>query len=889
MPHRNVRFLQLPWRSRSRIARDVDAELAFHLDMRVTELVARGMSHTDASRRAREEFGDIEFTRAYMRATDAGTERATRTADHIADLRQDARYAWRTLRRSPGFAIVSIVTLALAIGANTAIVSVARGVLSRPLPYRAPESLVAVFQRSPKVAANRIALSAPTLADLRARQTTLTGIAAFLQRQATWRLGNADPQIVNAMKVTANLFDVLGVRAWRGRAFVPGDDAPGAPHAVVLSHRFWERELSADTTIVGRTITLYNEPYDIIGIMPRGFAITGDDALWIPLDVSDGLARAEVTRKQHFYEAVARLKPGVSLDAARQDLAAISRRLQAEYPEAEADYRAVVAPLHETMASRFERPVLLLLAAAVLILLIACANLANVTLSRSLSRRTEMAVRAALGAGRARLARQMLTESVLLSLVGGGLGVLLAAVATRGLLALNPDMLPSVFEVSLDGRVLLVSVALSVGTGVLFGLAPALGAARTDLQRALKDRMRGGTGSRTAERLRRGLVVAQVGLAVMLLIGAGLLVRSFRELATVQLGYDPESVLTAQVRVDGARYDSASAVNQFYDRVLGEISATPGVVAAGASMYAPSQGKEYTSMVVEGRATDPTRVQSIAYNMARGDYFEALRIPIVAGRTYTDMDTPSRPNVAVINEAAARQFFPGGDVVGRRVRIGPNPNAPWTTIIGVVGDMRDAANWVAPEATIYDNSRQQTWWGTLTIVVRTSGDPRSAVPLVRRAVRAADPTLALRNVATLDEVIGSSLSTRRFALGLASCFALLALVLAAVGIYGVLSYTVTTRTREFGVRLALGATGRSVLLLVLRQGLGWSLLGLAIGVSGALAGGRLLAAFLYGVNASDAATFASVALGLMVVVALASLVPASRATRVDPIASLRAD
>jgi putative ABC transport system permease protein len=330
-------------------------------------------------------------------------------------------------------------------------------------------------------------------------------------------------------------------------------------------------------------------------------------------------------------------------------------------------------------------------------------------------------------------------------------------------------------------------------------------------------------------------------------------------------------------------------VNQFYDRVLTEIGSAPGVVAVGAAMYAPAQGKEYTSMAVEGSGLDPARPASIAYNMARGDYFKALRIPIVAGRTYDATDTPDRPNVAVINEAAARQFFPSGDIVGRRVRIGPNPKALWTTIIGVVGDMRDAANWVAPEATIYDNSRQQTWWGTLTVIVRTTGDPRSAVPVIRRAVRAADPTLALRNVETLDEVIGGSLSTRRFALGLASCFAALALILASVGIYGVLAYSVTTRTREFGVRLALGASGRSILVLVLRQGLGWSLLGLAMGVAGALAGGRVLAAFLYGVTPTDTVTFAVVGVGLLVVVVLACLIPASRATRVDPISSLRAE
>jgi predicted permease len=331
------------------------------------------------------------------------------------------------------------------------------------------------------------------------------------------------------------------------------------------------------------------------------------------------------------------------------------------------------------------------------------------------------------------------------------------------------------------------------------------------------------------------------------------------------------------------------AVNRFYDGVLAEIGRAPGVVAVGAAMYIPTQGKEYSSIFVEGSSTDPDHIPGIAYNMVRGDYFTALRIPIVQGRTFTDSDIPDGPKVAMINEAAARQFFPRGDAVGRRIRIGPNPKASWTTLVGVVGDMRDAANWVAPEPTIYDNSRQQTWWGSLSVVVRTTGDPVSAIPVVRRAVKAADPTLALRDVASLEDVIGWSLSTRRFALGLASCFAGLALVLAAVGIYGLLAYSVATRTREFGVRVALGAQRPSIVMLVLRQGLGWSLVGLVLGIAGAAVGGRLLASMLYGIEPLDVSTYVSVTIGLVVVVAAACIVPAMRAMRVDPLTSIRAE
>jgi putative ABC transport system permease protein len=807
----------------------------------------------------------------------------------LEHLRQDAEYALRTLRRSPGFAIVSIVTLALAIGANTAIFSVAQAVLLKPLPYAAPASLVAFYESHPKNPNQRLGLSAPNLADYQAQQHTLTGITGYYTRIATWQSGNSDPQIATVTAVTANMFDVLGVPAWRGRTFASDEGSDANSTKVVLSYQFWQAALGGDASIVGRTMTIYNKPYDVIGIMPRGFTLGSAEAFWVPFDLADDLSRAAVTRKQHVYECLARIKAGVSLKAARADVAAISGRLDAAYPDINSDLRATLTPLREAMGRNVRQSVLLLLGAAVLILLIACANLANVTLSRSMGRSTEMAVRAALGAGRARLARQLLTESMILSLVGGACGVLLAVVATRALLALNPHVLPGVFEIGVDGRILAFSVLVSVGTGVLFGFAPAISAARTDLQGALKDRGRGGTGGRASERLRHVLVVAQVSLAVMLLVGAGLLVRSFREVSTVRLGYDPANVVTAQLRVDGARYDSASAVNQFYDDVLGAIARTPGVVAVGASMSAPAQGKQFSTMFVEGAPPPAGTPPDIGYTMVRGDYFKALKLPVVAGRTFNATDTPDGPKVAIINESAARVYFPNGNAVGSRVRIGPNPAAPWVTIVGVVGDMRDAANWEAPVPSIYDDGAQQTWWRSLSVVVRTTGDPMAAVPAIRAAVKSADPTLALRDIATLDEVIGVSLSARRFALGLAACFAVLALVLAAVGIYGVLAYSVNARTREFGVRLALGATTGNVMLLVLRQGLGWSLAGLAIGIGGALAFGRLLASSLYGVSTTDGATFVSVSLGLVIVVLAACIVPASRATRVDPINSLRAE
>jgi predicted permease len=892
MPHPPKRFFQFPWLTRDRIARDVDTELEFHLAARVSDLIAQGMDPAEAERRAREEFGDVEFTRKYCRELDQRAERQTRLADRLAAFRQDVHYAWRTLRRSPGFTAVSLLTLALAVGATTAIFSVAHRVLLKPLPYGNPGELVKVYSHPKDDPTKRYDISAPDLADYRARLRSLTGIAAYWSgyssQPATWLRPNGDPDVVVAMPVTANLFTVLEVEPWRGRNFSPDEEATGAP-VVVLSHRFWQRAFPGDSTIVGRTITLYNTAYQVIGIMPRGFTVAGDEGVYRPFNISDELANAAVTRKQHVVTALARLKPGMTLEAAKDDLLANARRLQAEYPEADGPYLATMVPLHDTISGRLEKPILLLFVASVVVLLIACVNLANITLARMTSRRTEIAVRAALGAGRGRLARQLLTESVMLSLAGGALGVGLAIVATRALLNLNPDALPSMFNGGMDAQVLVFSLVVSIGTGLLFGLVPAWRAARTDLHISLKERGSGG-GGRAGERMRRLLVVAQMGLAVVLLVGAGLLIRSFRTLTSLDLGFDPDQVLTGQVSLDGPRYDSTAVVNTFYDGVFSEIAGAAGVVAVGAVMALPTRGGNFSSgIVVEGSVPDRDNPASVAYSMVRGDYFKAMGIPLLAGRVFGPGDGPDGPKIAIVNETAARTLFPGGDAIGRRVRIGPDPEATMHTIIGVVGDVRQHGFETPVGAQFYDNGRAQAWWKTLSLVVRTNGEPSAAVSLVRQAVKAGDPSMAVQNIETMDQVVKSSVAPRRFALGLASAFAGLALLLSAIGVYGVLAYSVTARTREFGVRLALGASSRSILGLVLRQGLVWSLIGLALGIVGALAAGRLLAGMLYGVTSADAPTYLAVAGSLLLVVVIACILPAMRAAKVDPLVNMRAE
>jgi len=886
-PKRSFRF---PWRSRADIARDVDTELGFHLDMRVRELMARGDDADAARRMALAEFGDLEGTRAYCRAADARGNRAVRAMDRLTEWRQDARYAWRTMRRTPTFAAVSLLTLALAIGANTAIFSVVRAVLLRPLPYADPGRLVMAMESWPGNPGNHTPMSPPDYVDYRAQQRAFTDLGAYTTAggSVVWQPDHADPTTLTVISADAHLFHVLGVRPALGRVFETTAGMAGDSSSVLISYGFWQRALGGDPEILGRRLTLDSRALDIIGVMPRGFVLGHDEDVWLPLDLRDDLANAAITRKQHWIITVGRLRPGVTLDAARADLRLIAQRLAAQYPDADGARTAIVTPLHEMAAGDLRTPLVLLQAAAAMVLLIACANLMNLTLSRTIGRRRELALRAALGAGRGRLVRQLLTESVLLALAGGALGVGLAVMATRALLAVDPAALPPLFPVGVDGQVLAFSVLVSMAAGALFGVLPAVHAMRTGIHDLLKEGGRGSSAHRSGATLRRALVATQVALAVMLLVGAGLLVRSFTELTRVRLGFDPDHVVTAQLRVTGPRYDSVPIVNAFYDDVLGELAHAPGVIAAGAASLLPMQGTINTSLRIEGQPVDESHLPDMTYVAIRGRYLEAMRIPLIAGRRFDATDTPDGPSRVLVNETAARRYFRNGEAVGKRIRIGPNPNGDWMTVVGVVGDVRNAGLDLPPTPTLFVNHAQQAWQHTLSVVVRTS-DSRGAIGALRRAVKDADPTMPLRDIQSMDDVIGSSLDARRFALGLAAGFAGLALVLAALGIYGVLAYEVSTRTREFGVRLALGASPRSVLALVARRGLAWSAAGLALGIGGAVAGGRLLAGTLYGVGPLDAATYATVAAGSLVVVTLACILPARRATRADPLISIRAE
>ena len=886
---RTDRCLQLTRRSRRRIAEEIDAELALHLELRTAELVAAGMRVEDARREAERDFGDLEYTKRYCRELDARAERSLRVREIAGEFRQDLAYAARTLRRSPGFTTVALLTLALAIGANSAIFSVAGAVLLQPLPYRDPGALVALYENQTQAHEQRSDMSAADLTDYRVMQRTLEGIAIHTRAgEVTLHPPEGDPVVVNGMRVSANTFDVLGVGAARGRVFASDEDSPAKKNVVILGDALWQRLFGGDAAVIGRQIVLDDRTLQVVGVMPRGFSLGEGDELWVPLDLSRVMADVNRSRKMHFLFGLARLKPGVRLEAARADLMAHAKALEAKYPEANSGHYVTMVPLHADMVGDVRPGLLLLSAAAALVLLIACANLANVTLARAITRRRELAIRAAIGAGRARLARQLLTESVLLAVAGGAIGVTVAYAATRALLALNPTVLPPLSPVTIDARVLAFSVALSALTGVLCGLAPALDGTGADLHAALKNAGRSASHGAAGPRVRRTLVVAQIALAAVLLAGAGLLVRSFAELQHVTLGFDPEHVLTARISLSGGRYDSAASFNRFWDGVLDQLRAAPGVRAAGFVGGLPTHGSATAGLAIEGEPVDLRHLPQVGYISIVGDYFQAMGIPLRTGRHFGDTDLPKGPRVVIINEAMARRYFPKGDALGRRVRLGPDPSDPFETIVGIVGDVRQAGLESEPVPTVFVNNHQEMWGG-LGLAVRTSGDPRSAESTVRRVVHAIDPLIAVSGVSTMEEVVGTSLAARRFSLALVCGFAGLALALAAVGVYGVLAYTVATRKREFGIRLALGATAGSVLRLVMRQGIAWLAVGLAIGVAAALAGGRLIGSMLYGVRPTDGVTFAAVGLVLLAVVVLACAVPARRATRVDPAGAMRVE
>ena len=804
----------------------------------------------------------------------------------------DARYAVRTLLQRPGFALVAVAALALGIGANTAIFSVVNTVLLRPLPFEHPERLVTLsteLRRAPQD--GRGSFSVPDLLDVQARASTLEYVATY-QRSGTVLTEGGEPERIIGAAVNADYFPLFGVKPALGRVFTREEDRPGAESVIVLSHGLWQRRFGGDPTIIGRQITL-GAKTTVIGVMPQGFEFPiRDDSqdYWEPIFSAPFMTKAErEVRGSRSLSVVARLKPGASIEQARAELDALSRQIERQSPESNTDVVFNAVSLHEEMTRDYRPALLVLLGAVALVLLIACANVANLLLARATARQKEIAIRTALGASRGRIVRQLLTESLLLSLVGGGAGLLLAAWGLDVLVAAGPADVPRLRDVHLDGQVLGFTLGVSALTSVLFGLVPALQASRPDPGDSLKEGGRGSTeGGRG--RMRGALIVAEVALSLMLLVGAGLLIRSFVRLLGTDAGFDAERVLALDIPLSRSKYPQPEQQAAVFRQLVERMRAVPGVREAGVVSNLPLSNLDYElSFEIEGRPPSrPGEEPSADYTVAGADYFGAMKMRLLRGRLFDDRDTPEAPPAMLVSDAFARRFFPGEDPLGKRIRIdGEEGKHPPREIVGVVGDVRRGGLDVDAEPEFYVSYLQSPERRLNLVLSTETPDAASLTQAARAAVREFDPNQLIWRTQTMDELLGKSLAPRRFNMMLLATFAGVALVLAGVGLYGVMSYTVTRRTHEIGIRMALGAQRGDVLRLVVSQGLALTLVGVALGLACALALSRVLTSLLFGISATDPLTYAVVALLLVAVALVACLVPARRATKVDPMVALR--
>jgi putative ABC transport system permease protein len=799
---------------------------------------------------------------------------------------QDLRYGARMLLRNPGFTLISVITLALCIGANSSIFSVVNAVLLRPLPYREPDRLVALWTASPERGSTRRPVSTPDFEDWRAQNRVFEAVAAYpvVDMIGMTLTDQGAAEQLSTGYVTTDFFALLGVQALLGRALLADEHEPGRNHVVVLSHGFWQRRFGADPGIVGKTLTLDGRSFTVVGVMPPGLQLPVEDTdIWASLSLV-GPDRVPRVRGNAWLAVVARLKPGVTLEQARADMTIIARGLEQQFPDTNRNLNTVwLKPLHEQLVGNIQPALLTIFAAVGFVLLIGCANLANLQLTRFEQRHKELTLRAALGAGRARLLRQLLTESVLLALLGGALGFLLALWGKDLLLSLAPANIPRLAESGLDARVLGFTMLVSALTGLAFGLAPAAKLAGVELIEALKEGGRGAAGARR-KGLRKTLVVAEVALALVLVIGAGLVAKSLYRLLQVDPGFRAENVLTLQVNVPTYREPQRAQYKAFLQQALEQVEQTPGVLAVGMVRPLPLRGAgETTNFTVTGQPPPPPGQEPVAARrMISPNYFRAQGIALLAGRDFNAQDRDGTQPVAIISQNIARQFFPGQDPLGRSLSF-PGPEH---VIVGVAADVRLRGLSLDATATIYVPHAQEPRRG-MTFVVRTAGDPLSMAGAVRNAIQKVNKDQPVMRIETMEQVVAASLAQSRFAAALLSLFAALALVLAAVGIYGVMAYDVADRTREIGVRMALGAEARDVLRLIIGQGLKLVLIGVALGLIVALTLTRLMKALLFGVSATDPLTFGVVAALLAAIALLACWLPARRATKVDPMVALK--
>lgn len=810
-----------------------------------------------------------------------------RRSNLIGDFWQDLAYACRTLIKTPAFTIIAVTALALGIGANTAIFSVVDTVLLRPLPYKAADRLVMVWEDASQVGFPHNTPAPANFIDWRAQSQVFEDLAATARLSFNLS-GVGEPERIDGRRVSANLFTLLGVDAQLGRTFLPEEDQPGTNRVVIMSNGLWQRRFGSEPGIIGRPLTLNGESFTVVGVMPPKFQFPSrEDDLWIPIAFP---AEEAARRGSHYLEVVGRLKPGVTLEQARAEMNTIATRLQQQYPESNSRIGVTVIPLHEELVGDIKPALLVLLGAVGFVLLIACANVANLLLARAAVRQKEIATRVALGASRSRLIRQFLTESVLLAALGGCVGLLLAFVGVNLLKMFIPQTISQAQAITINATVLAFTVGVSLLTGLIFGLAPATQALSSNLNETLKEGGRDSAVGNRGNRIRGLLVITEVAFSLILLIGAGLLINSFLRLRHVDPGFRTNNVLTMSIELPPLKYPDETKRSSFYTELVASVEALPGVNSAAVTNWIPLvyQG-DSIGISIEGRPVEVASQRPNAVTrVVSPDYFRAMGINLLQGRGLSDADKADSPAVIVIGETMARRFWPGEDPIGKRITPG-SPDSPdnWLTVVGVVNDVRQFELTAEPRPQMYLSYQQAGFFAPRHLVVRTDIDPLSLATTVRRTVWEIDKDQPVSNIRTMDEVLSESIERQRFSMLLLAIFATVALVLAAVGIYGVTSYSVAQRTHEIGIRVALGAQRRDVLKLAVEEGLKLVLVGVVLGLTAAFVLTRVMSSLLFGVSATDPLTYASISILLIAVAAFASYLPARRAARVDPLIALR--
>jgi len=805
---------------------------------------------------------------------------------------KDVRYGIRSLLKHPSFTCIAVLTLALGIGANTAIFSLVNAVLLRALPFPDADRLVMIWEDASFAGFPRNTPAPANYADWKNQNQVFEEVGAFADRSFNLT-GDGEPEKIEAYSVTANFLPLLGVKPVLGRAILPEEDKPGANKVVMISYSLWQQRYGGERSVIGRDLLLNGEKYSVVGVMPPRFQFMQSYIrLWVPMGFT---SEALADRGSHYLNVVARMKPGVTLAQADAEVHTIQQRIAQTHPDGAGRIGAYVLSLRDQLAGDVRRPLLVLLVSVGFVLLIACANIANLLLSRAASRRREIAVRTALGASRLRIVRQLLIESLLLATAGAAGGLILASWSFAFLQRLIPDGLTLATKLNLDLKVLGFTLLMTLLTAVIFGLAPAFQAAKVDLNEALKQS--GGRSGLQAggSRLRSALVVTEVALALVLLVGAGLLIQTFLKLREQYSGLQPENVLTLRTVLPRSKYAQQQQRSAFYNQVLERVQSLPGVVSAGYTTTVPLEWKGGTSgFYPEGRTVERARGDGLSYDanhrQVSGDYLRTMGIPLRRGRYLSDGDNEKSLPVAMINETMARQYWPGEDAIGKRFKIGdPDEQVPWLTIVGVAGDVRQMGADEPVKAEMYLPYKQtntQPWFAPRDLVIRTSVEPLSLIAGVRREIHQVDADQPIANIRTMDEVLGEETASRRMGMTLLTIFASLALLLSSLGIYGVLAYFVTQHTQEIGVRLALGAQRRDILGLVLRKGMMLTLIGVAIGLAASFALTRLMTTLLFGVSTTDPRTYAMLTLLLTLVALVACYLPARRATKVDPMVAL---